>query len=130
MLGGADHQFTARFQGTAEFESAYLDVQGEPGAFTEIPRVGFNYQFTPTLKAGINAGPSFIILDNGETGIRPVVTARLAQIFSFGSLRAVYDYAQTAGSLGLFSRHAIFATLRVERLVRNPVFEGNPRFTI
>ena len=129
VLVGVDHQFTARFQGTAEFESSYLDVQTEPGAFTEIPRLGFNYQFTPTLRAGLNAGPSFIILDNGETGIRPVVTARLAQIFSFGSLQAVYDYSQGAGSLGLSSRHAIFATLRVDRLVRNLVFEVTPRFT-
>ena len=119
LLVGADHQFTARFQGTAEFESSYLDVQTEPGAFTEIPRLGFNYQFTQTLRGGLNAGPSFIILDNGETGIRPVVTARLAQIFSFGSLQAVYDYSQAAGSLGLSSRHAFFATLRVDRLVRN-----------
>ena len=130
LLVGADYQFTARFQGTAEFESAYLNVQGEPGAFTQIPRFGFDYQFTQTLRGGLNAGPSFIILDNGETGVRPVVTARLAQIFSFGSLRAVYDYSQTAGSLGLSSRHAIFATLRVDRLVRDLVFEVTPRFTI
>ena len=129
LLVGADYQFTARLRGIAEFESAYLNVQGEPDAFTQIPRFGFDYQFTQTLRGGLSAGPSFIMLDNG-TGVKPVVTARLAQFFSFGSLRAVYDYSQTAGSLGLSNRHAIFATLRVDRLVRNLVFEVTPRFTI
>jgi predicted porin len=130
LLVGADYQFTARLRGIAEFESAYLRVETEPDAFTQIPRFGFDYQFTQTLRGGLSAGPSFINLDNGESKIEPAVTARLAQLFSFGSLRAVYDYAQVAGTLGLSNRHSIYATLRVDRLVRNLVFEVTPRYTI
>jgi predicted porin len=128
LLGGADYQFTARLRGIAEFESAYLTVKGESDAFTQRPRLGFDYQFTQTLSGGLIAGPSFLIRDN-DTDLKPTVTAQLAQFFSFGSLRAGYDYSVTAGTFGIANRHSIFATLAVNRLVRNLLFEVTPRYT-
>jgi Membrane bound beta barrel domain (DUF5777) len=128
LLLGADHQFTARLKGIAEFESAYLTVKGESDSFTQRPRVGFDYQFTQTLSAGLLAGPSILTRD-GDIDIQPSFTAQLLQLFSFGSLRASYDRAITAGTFGLADRHSVAATLSVSRLVRNLLFEFTPRYT-
>jgi hypothetical protein len=128
LLFGGDYQFTGRLRGIAEFESAYLTVKGESDAFTQRPRVGFDYRFTQTLSGGVLAGPSFLTRDN-DTDIQPSVTAQLAQLFSFGALRAGYDWAVTAGTFGIADRHAVYATFVVNRLVRNLVFEVTPRYT-
>jgi hypothetical protein len=129
LLVGADYRFTQRLRGIAEFDSAYVTVEGESDAFTQRPRVGFDYQFTPTVSGGLLVGPTVLIFDD-ETEIKPSATAHLSKLFSFGSLRAGYDYSVTAGTFGLADRHAIFATLSVSRLVRNLIFEVTPRYTI
>jgi predicted porin len=129
LLIGADRQFTARLKGIAEFESAYFTVQGESDAYTQRPRLGFDYQFTQTLRGGLLAGASVLTRDN-VTEVQPTVTAQLAQLFSFGSLRAGYDRSVTAGTFGLSDRHTIFATLAVSRLMRGLLFEVTPRYTI
>jgi hypothetical protein len=129
LLVGADHQFTARLRGIAEFDSAYFTVQGESDAYTQRPRVGFDYRLTQTLSAGLVAGPSFFIRDS-DLKVKPTVTAQLTQLFSFGAFRAGYDRSVTAGTFGLTNRHALFATLSVNRLVRNLLLEVTPRYTI
>jgi predicted porin len=128
LLVGADHQFTARLTGIAEFESSYFTVQGESDAFTQRPRIGFDYQFTQTLRGGVVAGPSILTRDD-VTEVQPAVTAHLTQLFSFGSLRAGYDRSITASTFGIADRHAIYATLGVSRFVRGLLFEITPRYT-
>jgi predicted porin len=129
LLVGADYRFTQRLRGIAEFDSGYVTVEGESDAFTQRPRVGFDYQFTPTLSGGLLVGPTVLFFEN-ETEIKPSATAHLSKLFSFGSLRAGYDYSVTAGTFGLSDRHSIFATFSVNRLVRNLIFEVTPRYTI
>jgi predicted porin len=128
LLVGADYQFSPRLRGIAQFESGYAIVEGEPDAFVQRPRLGFDYQFTPTLSGGLLAGPEFFTSEN-ETEIQPSVTAQVAKLFSFGSLRGGYDYRVTAGTFGISDRHSIFATFTVNNLVRNLVFQVTPRFT-
>jgi predicted porin len=129
LLLGADYAFTARLRGIAEFESGYLTIERESDAFTQRPRVGFDYQFTPTLSAGVLAGATVIFRDS-ETDIEPSATAQFAKLFKFGSLRGGYDYSVTAGTFGLSNRHSIFATLAFSQLVRNLVFDITPRYTM
>jgi hypothetical protein len=128
LLVGADHKFTARLTGTADFESAYFTVKGESDAFTQRPRLGFDYQITPTLTGGLSAGPSILLRDD-ETEIAPAISARLSQRFKFGALRAGYDRSVTATTFGLADRHTIYATLGVSQLVRGLLFEVTPRYT-
>jgi hypothetical protein len=126
---GADYQFTARLRGIAEFESAYLTVQGESDAFTQTPRVGFDYQITQTLSGGLSAGPTFIIRDS-STDVEPTAAAYLTQFFRWGTVRAGYDRSVLADTFGIADRHSIFAVLAADRLVRNLRLEFIPRYTI
>jgi hypothetical protein len=128
LLVGADHRFTARLTGTADFESAYFTVQEESDAFTQRPRLGFDYRITQTLTGGLSAGPSILIRDD-ETEIAPAISARLSQLFKFGALRAGYDRSVTATTFGIADRHAIYATLGLSQLVRGLLFEVTPRYT-
>jgi predicted porin len=129
LLFGADHHFTSRLTGTADFETAYLTVKGESDAFTQRPRVGVDYQFTESLRAGVSAGPSFLTRED-RTDVRPTVSARLVQLFRFGALRAGYDRTVTASTFGLADTHSIFATLEAHRLLRGLLFEVTPRYSI
>jgi opacity protein-like surface antigen len=128
LLVGADYQFTPRLTGTADFESSYFTVQGESDAYTQRPRLGFDYRFTPTLTAGLSAGPSFVFRDD-ETDVMPAISARLTQLFKFGSLRFGYDRSVTTSTFGLVDRHTVYATLAMSQLVRGLLFEVSPRYT-
>ena len=113
----------------ADFESAYLTVQGESDAYTQRPRIGFDYQFTQTLRAGLSAGPSFLTRED-KTDVKPTISARLTQLFSFGSLRAGYDWAVTASTFGLADTQSIYVTLEANRLMRGLLFEITPRYSM
>ena len=129
LLVGADHQFTPRLTGTADFESAYLTVQGESDAYTQRPRIGFDYQFTQTLRAGLSAGPSFLTRDD-KTDVDPTISARVTQLFSFGSLRAGYDRTVTASTFGIADTQSVYVTLEANRLMRGLLFELTPRYSM
>ena len=129
LLVGADHQFTGRLTGTADFDSAYVTVQGESDAYPQRARLGFDYRITQTLTGGLSAGPSILIRDD-DVHITPAISARVTQLFRFGSLRAGYDRSVTATTFGLADRHTIYATLGISQLVRGLRLDVTPRYTI
>ena len=125
----ADHRLTARLTGVLGIEGAYLDISGEPSAWTVTPRVGLTYDVTPTLRAFGSAGPTLIERD-GDTTVTPAITVGLTQTFKFGFLQAGYDRAVVAETFGVSDRHAFFGSLVVPTLQRGLQLEFTPRYTI
>ena len=125
----ADHRLTARLTGLASIEGAYLDVSGEPSAWTVTPRAGLSYDVSPTLRLFGTAGPTFIERD-GNTTVTPAVAVGLTQTFKFGLLQVGYDRAVVAETIGISDRHAFFGSLVVPTLLRGLRFEFNPRYSI
>lgn len=125
----ADHRLTARLTGVASIEGAYFDTSGEPSAWTVSPRLGFSYDVTPTLRAYGSAGPIFLDRD-GDTSVKPGVTAGLIQTFKYGSLQVGYDHAVVAETIGVSARHAIFGSLLLPTWQRGLQLEFTPRYSI
>jgi predicted porin len=125
----ADHRLTARLTGSLDFAAAYLDVEDQPTTRTYTPRAGLSYEVTPTLRASASAGPSFIDID-GDNEIRPAVSATLAQLFKFGSVRIGYRRAVIAEGDGPAEEQSVFASLIVPTLVRGLQFSFTPRYSM
>ncbi len=125
---GADHDFTRRLTGTVDLGVGYFDVEDEEPAVTYTPRVGFSYQFTPTLRGSIRAGPSVRIRE-GETHLSPAASANMDRLFRSGSFRVGYSRAVTAETVGSADRQTAFANLRLLTPARGFVIELTPRYT-
>jgi hypothetical protein len=126
---GLGHQFTPRFTGTASLGVGYLDAEDEPTAVTYTPRIGFEYLFTPTLRGFVSGGASFVDREDVDKEITPAGTIGFDQAFKFGSLRAWYDRAVTAETVGIVDRQLAAASLRAVNLMRGLVLELTPRYT-
>jgi len=126
---GLGHRLTQRLGAALGFSVAYVDISDEPSAWTYTPTVGFSYDITPTLRGSVSGGPS-IVQRSGDTTVTPAITAELAQTFQWGYLRAGYDRAVTAETIGLSDRQAFYASLGVVTLLRGLQLELVPRYTI
>jgi hypothetical protein len=126
---GVDHRFTARLTGTLDLRFAYIDIENEPVAHTYTPRPGLVYDVTPTLRASVSAGPSWVDSD-GDREVRPAVSAGLVQAFKFGSLRIRYDRGVTAGTHHLEELQSFSTILIVDTFLRGLQFSFTPRYTI
>lgn len=124
-----DRTFTPRLTGTASYEFAYLDIEGEPATMTHTPRLGVSYQVTSTLAASLSGGPSFVVQD-GDTSVSPAVTATLAQRFKWGQVSGTYDRSvTTSGGLGgAADTQSISALVELTSLMRGFVLGVSPRY--
>jgi len=125
---GGEYTFTRRFSGTADVNVAYLDPEDEDPGVTYTPRVGFIYQFTPTLRGLLRGGPSIFIRE-GDARVTPAASAELEQSFRAGSLSVGYDRAVVAETVGVTDRQTVYAQLRLPTLTRGLVMELIPRYT-
>ena len=126
---GVGHRLTPRLTTGLGFSVAYVDIQDEAPAWTYTPTIGFGYDFTPTLRGSLSGGPS-IVTRSGDTTVTPAISADLTQTFKWGFLRAGYDRAVSAETIGISDRHTIFASLGVLSLLRGLQVELTPRYTI
>jgi predicted porin len=124
-----DHEFTRRLLGRGEFEVAHFDAEDEPNATTYTPRIGLEYQFTPTLRGEVRGGPSLVIREGEPDRIVPAGRVELVKLFRFGSLLVGYDRALTAETIGIRDRQIAFASLRYTTLLRGLQFGITPRYT-
>jgi hypothetical protein len=122
------HRFTPRFVGTAGIGVAYLEPEVDPAATTFTPRIGFEYQVTPTLRAFASGGPTLIDRE-GDQNVRPAIQVGFDQDFRLGSLRIGYDRSVTTETVGITDRQIAFATLRVLTLRRGLEFAVTPQYT-
>jgi hypothetical protein len=126
---GVERQFTRRFLARADMDVAYLDVEDEPAVTTYTPRIGFEYQFTPTLRGALSGGPSLFVREGEENRITPAVRAVLDQAFKTGSLLVGYERIVTAETIGITDRQIAFASLRLSGLLRGFALTITPRYT-
>jgi long-subunit fatty acid transport protein len=125
---GAERQFTRRFLGRVDFDAAYLDAEDEPAATTYTPRLGFEYQFTPTLRGLLSGGPSLVQRKGEPDRITPAVRAVLERAFRTGSILVGYERVVTAETIGIRDRGIAFASLRWT-LLRGFAVGITPRYT-
>jgi hypothetical protein len=129
--GFVDRAFTPRLTGSAGYQFAYFDVDGQPGITTHTPRAGVTYRFTPTLTGQISGGPTIQVPEDGETEVFPAITASLQQRFSWGAASVQYDRAVgTSGGLGgTTENQSLGAVVQIDRLVRGLIVQIAPRYT-
>jgi hypothetical protein len=123
-----EHRFTPRFVGILGAGVAYLEPEEDPATTTVTPRIGFEYQLTPTLRAFANGGPTFIDVD-GDRFIRPAFQVGIDQDFRLGTLRIGYDRAVTSETVGVTDRQIAYATFRVLTLRRGLELSVTPQYT-
>ncbi|HEY3066278.1 MAG TPA: hypothetical protein VGL09_10840 [Methylomirabilota bacterium] len=125
-----DRTFTPRLTGTASYEFAYLDIDGEPVTMTHTPRLGVSYLITGTLSASLSAGPSFVVQE-GDTSVTPAVTATLAQRFKWGQISGTYDRAVTTsgGQGGVVDSQSVTGLVEVTSLMKGFVIGLSPRYS-
>ncbi|MBI4638146.1 MAG: hypothetical protein HY727_17560 [Candidatus Rokubacteria bacterium] len=129
--GALERRLTSRLSGTAGYQLAYLDVEGEPGVTTHTPRLGALYRFTETLTGFASAGPTFELGEGGRDRVTPAATASLRQELSFGSVAVDYDRAiGTAGGLGgTTDNEMVGGLLRITTVWKGLALELGPRYT-
>jgi opacity protein-like surface antigen len=122
---------TPRFSVTAEYDFGYLDIRGESGLFLHTPRAGVTYRIAPTLTAAVFAGPSFVVNDR-DTNVTPVVTARLSKLATWGAMSLFYDRTvSTAGGFGGPNANQTFGgNVSASKLWRGLSLDVSPRYTM
>jgi hypothetical protein len=128
----ADRQLTREVSGTAGYEFGYFDIEGQPKFTSHAPRVGGSWQPTPLTALSLNGGPAFLIRDDGNTTVTPVLTATLTQRVPFGLTGLSYDrYIGTASGLGgpTFDDY-ISGYITVTTLLRGLTVQLVPRYSI
>ena len=128
---GLDYALTPRLNVNGGYEFAYLDIQDEPKSYTHTPRVGFTYQITQTLSAGVTGGPSFLVSE-GDTSVSPAVTAIISQTQRWGGISFAYDRAIRAagGQGGPADTQSFTGNVAVTTLARGFTLGFSPRYTI
>jgi hypothetical protein len=129
--GFVDYAFTPRLTGSAGYQFAYFDIEGQPYVTTHTPRVGVRYRFTPTLTGAVSGGPTIQVPEEGDTGVFPAISASLQQRFPWGSAALQYDHAvATAGGLGgTTENQSLGAIVQLDRLMRGLLVQLAPRYT-
>jgi len=124
------YDFTRRFKGTIGYDVTYIDIERQRGTTAQTPRLGFVYQFTPTLTMTANAGPTFI--SGREDTITASGSATLTQRLSFGSASLSYnrDVAVAGGLGGPTENQVIAGVLRVTTLARGLAVDLAPSYTM
>ena len=127
-----DRQLTREITGTAGYEFTYFDIRGQPNFTAHAPRIGGAWQPTATASFSLNGGPAFLIREDGDTTITPVLTATYAQRLPFGLAGVSYDrYLGTASGLGGPTENDyISGYLVVTSLLRGLTVQLVPRYTI
>jgi len=126
-----DRTLSRRLTGTVAYEFAYLDVEREATATVHTPRLGFNWQATPTITLAILAGPSFVELDDGFSRITPAVTASYDQRVWFGSIGFGVDrLISTGGALGGITENTtVYGRVDVLTLMKGLTLSFLPSYT-
>ena len=125
----ADHRFTQRLTGTADFGFAYFNFEEDPEAYTYTPRIGLAYDFTPRLRGFISGGAAFL-KQRDEFGVTPAGSIGLSHRYQWGTVAVGYDRGIVAEGDGATDRQTLFATVRVLTLMRGLNVEFLGRYTM
>jgi hypothetical protein len=128
----ADRQLTTTVSATAGYEFGYFNIETQPTFTSHAPRVGAAWQPTPVTTLSLNGGPAFLMRDDGDTTLTPVLTAIVTQRVPFGVAGLSYDrYIGTASGFGgpTFNDY-VSGYLTVTTLLRGLTVQLNPRYSI
>ena len=127
-----DRQLTREVTGTVGYEFTYFNVQHQPSFTAHAPRIGGTWQPSAVTAFSLNGGPAFLIRDDGETTVTPVLTATWAQRLPFGLAGLSYDrYLGTAAGLGGPTENdSISGFITVTTLLRGLTVQILPHYLI
>ena len=125
----ADHRFTQRLTGTADFGFAYFNFEDDPEAYTYTPRIGLAYDFTPRLRGFISGGAAFF-QQSDEFSATPAGTIGLSHRYQWGTVQLGYDRGIVADNDGATDRQTLFGAVRVLTLMRGLSVEFLGRYTM
>jgi len=128
---GLDRTLTRYLRGLVGYEFAYFDIEHEEKVTTHTPRIGVNWQVTPTITLAASGGPSFEEHEGGASRITPAVTASYDQKMWFGAIGAGFDrQIATAGGLGgVTDNTSISGRVDVVTLMRGLTISFLPRYS-
>jgi hypothetical protein len=128
---GLERALTRQLRGTTGYEFAYFDIEHEAKTTTHTPRVGVQWQVTPTITLSVSGGPSFEIKEGGANRITPAVTAAYDQQTWFGAVGLGFDrQIATAGGLGgTTDNTSVTGRVELTRLTRGLTLSFLPRYS-
>lgn len=126
-----DRLLTRQLTATLEYQFSYFDIQNEGKTLVHTPRIGGQYQLSPTITVSLLGGPSFEQKQNDGDRVTPSVTASYRQRFAWGSIGLSYDRAiGTAGGLGgTTDNQSVGGTAEWTTLMKGLIVTLAPRYT-